>query len=197
MRLKYYLRGAGIGIIITTLVLSLAFWSTSYSEKKKELTDQEIIERAEKLGMVMAEDTLADKEETAGDTDLEEASSGDNQDSRADDISENKNAIRDEGLDTDASDIDNQSEDTVVSYTAFTISAGQSSDTVTENLYEAGFIASAKDFNAYLIKLGLANRIQAGTFYISSDSSEDDIAAMLVMNQRTRVENGLTDSHQE
>lgn len=189
MRLKYYLRGAGVGIIVTTLVLSVAFWTTSYSSKKTELTDQEIIERAEKLGMVMAEDTTSDQEETDEKTDFEV--------SAAQDASEDKNDLTNEDISGDDNITDNSTEDIVVSYTAFTISPGQSSDTVTENLYEAGFINSAKDFNSFLIKLGLANRIQAGTFYISSDSSEEDIAAILVMNQKTRVEKGFTDSHQE
>lgn len=51
MKLKYYLRGLGIGIIVTTLVLMVAF-----SGKKEKLSDQEIMQRAEQLGMVMADD---------------------------------------------------------------------------------------------------------------------------------------------
>ena len=51
MKLKYYLRGLGIGIIVTTLVLMVAF-----SGKKEKLSDQEIMQRAEQLGMVMADE---------------------------------------------------------------------------------------------------------------------------------------------
>lgn len=47
MKLKYYLRGLGIGIVLSTLVLSLANQKSS----KVELTDEEIIQRAEALGM--------------------------------------------------------------------------------------------------------------------------------------------------
>ena len=53
MKLKYYLRGLGIGIIVTTIILMIA-----YSGNKTEPTDAEIIARAEKLGMVMKEDPL-------------------------------------------------------------------------------------------------------------------------------------------
>lgn len=49
MKLKYYLRGLGIGIAVTTLVLGL-------SGRKESLTDEEIKARAAELGMV--EDTL-------------------------------------------------------------------------------------------------------------------------------------------
>ena len=65
MKLKYYLRGLGIGIIITTLVLMIA-----YSGHKTELTDEEIIARAEALGMVMEEDPLFSNSESHKDTEV-------------------------------------------------------------------------------------------------------------------------------
>ena len=52
MKLKYYLRGLGIGIIVTALIMGIALGS------KRELTDTEIKERAAKLGMVEENDVL-------------------------------------------------------------------------------------------------------------------------------------------
>ena len=49
MKLKYYLRGIGIGVIMTTLILMIAF----AVHKEQPLTDDEIRERAAELGMVM------------------------------------------------------------------------------------------------------------------------------------------------
>lgn len=54
MKLKYYLRGLGIGILLSTLIVSLANKKTV----KIELTDDEIIERAEALGMKMSNVTI-------------------------------------------------------------------------------------------------------------------------------------------
>lgn len=57
MRFKYYLRGAGIGVIAATLILSIAFLFHD------NISDEEVIRRAMKLGMVMQENapgTLAD-----------------------------------------------------------------------------------------------------------------------------------------
>ncbi len=51
MRFKYYLRGAGIGVIVATLVLSIAFLFHD------NISDEEVIRRAMKLGMVMQENT--------------------------------------------------------------------------------------------------------------------------------------------
>ena len=56
MKLKYYLRGLGIGIIVTTLILMIAF-----SQYKNDISDAEIIKRAQALGMVMKEDSLFGK----------------------------------------------------------------------------------------------------------------------------------------
>ena len=49
MKLKYYLRGLGIGIAVTALVMGLALAKTT----KESMTDEEIKERAAKLGMVL------------------------------------------------------------------------------------------------------------------------------------------------
>ena len=52
MKLKYYLRGLGIGIVVTAVVMS-------FTGKKEELTDAEIKFRAAQLGMV-EKNVLAD-----------------------------------------------------------------------------------------------------------------------------------------
>ncbi|MBH1942019.1 hypothetical protein I5677_14045 [Mobilitalea sibirica] len=49
MKLKYYMRGLGIGIVLTTLILSI-------SGNKETLSDQQIIKRARSLGMVTQEE---------------------------------------------------------------------------------------------------------------------------------------------
>ena len=49
MKLKYYLRGLGIGIVLSTLILSFSI----NKESKVDLTEEEIISRAEALGMEM------------------------------------------------------------------------------------------------------------------------------------------------
>ena len=50
MKLKYYLRGLGIGIIVTTIILVSCF-----SMQKPKMTDEQIIEKAAQLGMIMPE----------------------------------------------------------------------------------------------------------------------------------------------
>lgn len=65
MNLKYYLRGLGIGIIVTALIMGIVTGG-----KGKALSDEEIIKRAEQLGMTMESDVLS---ETLPEAEEEEA----------------------------------------------------------------------------------------------------------------------------
>ena len=59
MELKYYLRGLGLGIAITAIVMGIA------SSKNKTMTNEEIIARAKQLGMT--ENTVLDELNHKGD----------------------------------------------------------------------------------------------------------------------------------
>ncbi len=56
MNLKSYLRGIGIGILVTAAV----FIISGASDKKGTMTDEMIKQRAKELGMVEASTTVAD-----------------------------------------------------------------------------------------------------------------------------------------
>ena len=56
MKLKYYLRGLGIGMAVTAIVLSLSF-----AGRGKELSDAEIIARAKELGYAESHEVLAER----------------------------------------------------------------------------------------------------------------------------------------
>lgn len=51
MKFKYYLRGVGIGVIVTTLLFTIAF-----AFYKPTLSDAEIIKKAQALGMEKVEE---------------------------------------------------------------------------------------------------------------------------------------------
>ncbi|NLK26792.1 MAG: hypothetical protein GX306_00390 [Clostridiales bacterium] len=59
MKLKYYLRGLGIGIILTTLIFILSGY-------QKKPTDEEIIELAKGLGMTMVNEGQENLEDPLG-----------------------------------------------------------------------------------------------------------------------------------
>ena len=53
MKLKYYLRGLGIGILITTIIFIIGI----HVNQDQMFSDEEVIRRAKALGMVIADYT--------------------------------------------------------------------------------------------------------------------------------------------
>ncbi len=205
MRLKYYLRGMGIGITFATLLLTISFYFGKDSLVKEKLTDEEIIERATALGMSMPEDMVVTEEEE----EIVAEDAGAESDDASNETAKSKEettATEDENAkvskDTKASNtsssadkketkepVDNSSneaKDSTVTYIPFTISPGESSEIISAHLYKAGLVDSSKEFNSYLNELNVDNRVSTGTFYIQQGSSYDDIVAQLV-NKSTRL----------
>ena len=66
MKLKYYLRGLGIGMMVTAIVLTLSFTG----RRSGNLTDSEIRQKARDLGMTDSKEVLitnSDKEDSSTD----------------------------------------------------------------------------------------------------------------------------------
>lgn len=94
MKLKYYLRGLGTGIIISTIILSLSIGRS----KQADLSDDEIMERAQELGMEMQSSGVnvdydainesingTSEDEDSADTESSDSDSADTESSESDD----------------------------------------------------------------------------------------------------------------
>lgn len=161
MKLKYYLRGAGVGILVTTLIFIIAF-----AFYEPQLTDEEIEAKAKQLGMVMAED--------------EDTKDADNKDANAD---ESKDA-------GDATDIDGSgdtTDDATVQPTEFVINSGEDSSAVVQRLYAAGLIDNEAAFDTYLDDNSLDNLIQPGTVHLRSGMTYEEIANAIITKQENRT----------
>ncbi len=107
MNLKYYLRGLGIGIVVTALIMGIAAGG-----KKETLSDEEIKARAKTLGMTEAGtllETSQIEEETTGDQ-IPDANEEQGSEEKTPDADEAQNAAKqqpdtveaaDEALNTD------------------------------------------------------------------------------------------------
>mgnify|MGYP003230445002 CR=1 FL=1 len=62
MRLKYFLRGLGIGIVVTTIILAISH------NVGRRMSDSEVIERAKELGMAYTTAAQENSTESAADT---------------------------------------------------------------------------------------------------------------------------------
>lgn len=199
MKLKYYLRGLGMGIIVTALILMIFY------NVKGKMSDKEIISRAEKLGMIMKEtenDTLfweqtSELESASEDGEIEKGTDADTTEAVTEQESEflteepTEEPSETEAEETTEISTEAQteaSEETTAEETGsanpsvytLTITSGMYSEAVSARLAEAGMVASAVDFNSYLERNGYAERIRTGVYNITSGMSYDDIAGMII-----------------
>lgn len=179
MKLKYFLRGLASGIVITTLLLTI-----SHNVKKDNISEQEIIERAEKLGMVMEEETdllsvtLTPKGEPTKGAEVEVTQ-----------IPTQEPALtREPALTQEPSPtLEPTKEPTQIpteepassEKKVLTIVSGMWSDKVASELQAMGLVKSASEFDQYLIRNGYADKLIVGTFEIPAGSSYDEIARII------------------
>ena len=69
MEKKYYFRGLGLGIMVTAVIMGIVMSGS----KQGQMTDEEIIARAKKLGMIEDSSLLAASDSDDGENETEEA----------------------------------------------------------------------------------------------------------------------------
>lgn len=205
MNLKYYLRGLGLGIIVTAVIMGIAA-----GRNKESLSDAEIKERAKELGMVEQSGVLSELE---GGTEAE-AGSPLKTKTPAEDTAASPAAAQTAlpSAEPKASEMPKNSEapknsPTPVSTTApaaspkpvssptpkhtaspqqeasstvsIEIKSGESSTTVCRKLEEAGLIASAADFDVFLYQHGYDKKMKVGVHEIPVGAEPETIAELL------------------
>ena len=206
MKLRYYLRGLGIGIVVTAFIMSRV-------SKTEELTDAQIKVRALELGMV-EETVLADlpqaaaeKDETkedgnsyfdytAGEAEILEQEKSETeklQEDSGEEVEEDKNeeeiinstekmteiATNEEAKKEEVQlNINNQEEKTE-KYIIIAIEPGNGSETVSRRLYNAGLVESAIEYNRFLVENGYDRILVVGNHEIPEGASEEDMAKIL------------------
>lgn len=199
MKLKYYLRGLGIGIAVT------AFLMGAVPGGKETLSDAQIKERAAQLGMVEEssrtlsqvntassqdssgeefwEENLGEQEtETPGQQPIERPSKDKEQEPetkpKEQSAEEAAQASQAEGQ-TFVSDGDTSVSDKTAEAVLITVDRGDSSESVSRSLEEAGLVEDAGSFDQYLCSNGYAKRICVGTYKIPVGTSEKEIAEII------------------
>lgn len=159
MRFKYYLRGAGIGVILTTLIFTIAF-----AVYKPTLSDDEIMKKAEALGMEMPADDSdsADKKDTK--TAKDQKDDADASDSNTDDATTSEDGGQKNVIE-------------------FTIASGDTSATIAQHLQEVGLVDNAKSFDLYLSGQDLDNQLLPGTYQIPEGATFLEIGELLTTKQ--------------
>lgn len=201
MRLRYYLRGLGIGMVVTALVMGVAL------KGDQPLSDAEIRVRAMELGMVDGDSrTLADiqaSQESGMSSPDEPDPTGTSGDPGADPTptpepdatpTATPDPLKPLPMVTlkppHAEEPDPTAESTPLlpptepaESTTFTVSSGQSSYTVSKALVEAGLVEDALDFDQYLVDNGYSKRISPGTYEIPLNSTQEEIAKIITRSR--------------
>ena len=165
MKVKYFLRGLGIGILFTALVLCISY--------RSENSDSSVIERAKKLGMEFPEktsDTLF-KPTATPDT----AVSGQA-------VKTPTATPGTTGIPTATSTSKTSAkptEKTTGKMHTFTVRNGLLSSSVSREMKEAGIIKDADAFDEYLEKSGMGRKVMAGKYKIPSGASYEEIARII------------------
>ena len=176
MNLKFYLRGLGIGIVVTALLLSLS------SRNPSELTDEEIKARAAELGMVEQKvlSDISTPEPEVKPTEEPIAESTDKPTTEPtqapeEDLEVTVTQAPEEDPEvtvTQAPQEPSEQSEVII----LTIKSGETSWSISEALYEAGVVESVADFDAYLCQNGYDKTIRTGTFEISTSATYEEIA---------------------
>ena len=196
MRSKYFLRGMGVGILVTVIIfaVSLVFYEPT-------LSDEEIIEKAKALGMETSEETTTkedsqtkdeeasnetDGEEQSTDTSTEEESDHSSTDASTEENSDHSSADastdEDESGESESQDNNSSSNETASESSSsservtFVVTPGEGSSKICENLYHAGLIDDPNTFNQFLEDNGYDKTISTGSYEIPKGSTYEEIA---------------------
>ena len=195
MKLKYYLRGLGIGMIVTALILGISF-SDREGQDAQTLTDDQIRERALELGMVdSSELTLAAlqnnvrqtaepeateepavTEPPASTEEVTETSEPESETSEEPGVTEEPAMAEEKAASQEA---ETTPESGTLQTVRITVNKGASSDSVSRQLQEAGLVEDARAFDNYLCNNGYSRSISTGTYEIEPGTSEEEIAKII------------------
>ena len=180
MKLRYYLRGLGIGILVTAALF------LSMKDSAKPMTDAQVIARAKELGMIEnpvlsdleTETESEEQEETITESSMPQETVPETTETEAESTEEEsteEESTEEETIEEEPITQELQEGSTVI----IVVNKGDGSDTVSRKLYEAGLVEDAKTFDRYLMQNGYDRKIAAGSHEIPVNASDKEIAEIL------------------
>lgn len=179
MRLKYYLRGLGLGIIFAVIIMMIGFHGN-----KQSMSDTEIIEKAKTLGMVEAKNisgTVADEynsEKTDSSATNSDASSQKAETEQDSQMQDSQTAQEDTQQAADAKQETVEPQDAVTTYT-ISVTSQDTCRTIAEKLKALNLVDDAEQFRIYMGQKGADHFIADGEHIIPQGASYDDIITIL------------------
>lgn len=178
MNVKWFLRGLGVGIVLTALLLCITYRTTQ--------KDTNVIQQAKNLGMIFPEEETTDAgaeeaEELAQQAQTENASgaavSGSVVAGQGENESEADKKAR-KKLEQSKDDITSASNYQGATKT-FVVRNGLLSSSVAKEMQAAGIIDSADAFDEYVEKNGYGRKVRSGTYKIPDGADYETIAKII------------------
>lgn len=176
MKLKYFLRGLGVGMVVTALVLCIAYRNSS--------SGKSVVEQAKELGMVFPQGTsepdvtaTPESENTKKPKSTKKAATKE----PAKKVSETKKpaAASGAGVSAAVEKATKKPKTTAASVVTVNLEGNWISSTVARELEKRGVVKSAAQLNHYLEKSGAAKRIRSGIYKIAKGASYEEIARII------------------
>lgn len=195
MKKKYFVRGLGIGIIFGALIMLAAYLTSG----KGSLSDEEVMKRAQELGMVKKSEYVLDSEVTSEEKTTEavttEAPATTEKATEATTEAPATTEKATEAATTEAATTEKATTEKATTEAAtteqtdtktkatITVSGGMSSETISSLLEDAGLVDSASKFNSFLVQNGYDKKLETGSFDISGGMTYEEIAGILTTKQ--------------
>ena len=209
MRMKYFTRGMGIGFIIASMIfmIAFAFYRPKMSEEqiRTEAAKLGMIDPSLPSGLMSDQESDSKSEATDDkEADTKESDTKESEEQESNDADASANPDAEETPSNDADPSANPDAEETPSYDgetsvtnvdpkdahdaprsdtnesiAFSIGAGETSDTVGSDLENKGLVNSGSEFDSYLENNGYDNRIQPGNYDIPKSASYDEIARII------------------
>lgn len=209
MKLKYYLRGLAVGILVTTVLLMVAGRG-----HKTAMSDNEIIARAKQLGMVMDKSQTGSKEDLFS-KDSQKENTENTEDSGQVPVTKTDTSTGDDmnAQNTDGSNVqtqpgadtsqqDGQTDPNVQQntdaaqqsadngqaagsqdapqYVEVIVSPGEYCRAVSEDLASKGLVSDSESFRKYMFEIKQDELISSGVYQIPVGASYEEIAKILI-----------------
>ena len=203
MKIRYYLRGLGLGILITAVFFLLG------DNSGRTMSDEMIKERAKELGMVEStvladiDESVQETEESISTQEMPEESITETAEIATEETSEEVSEVvattevvseeesttaeeeteeitsKEESVEETPSEETTEESVPTGQMISIVVNRGEGSDTVSQRLYEAGLIEDPHEYDRYLMQNGYDKRIGAGEHMVPMGADWQEIAKIL------------------
>lgn len=178
MKVKYFLRGLGIGILVTTLLLFVG----ARKNVQESMTDEQIMQRAKQLGM-LRKDEVSDYKMDQNLDNIKETinASASPEPTKKAEVSEKENQEKAEpSVSPEKKPVKKKEEKKKeVQTISIKIEPGMVSQSIARYLFQKNVVGSAADFNTYMQEHNVTGKLRAGEFEIPIDATYEEIVEII------------------